>query len=143
MTAMVIGATLPPPVLAADDVSAIKDIVVDYYRVYFRDLDKTKYRAMLTDDYVLLENGEIISLEKDIALMPSPQDDYQRKDSFDFRSVKVHGDVAYLVYFLKSDMSDKKNGARHREYLESTIMRRDGGGAWRIAVLHSTKLANK
>jgi ketosteroid isomerase-like protein len=96
---------------------------------------------MLTDDYVLLENGEIISLEKDVSLMPTPQEGYQRQDSFDFRSVKVHGEVAYLVYFLKSDIRDKKDGARQREYLESIIMKRDGGGDWRIALLHSTKLS--
>jgi ketosteroid isomerase-like protein len=95
---------------------------------------------MLTDDYVLLENEEIVSLEKDVSLMPSPEDDYERRNSFDFRSVKVHGDVAYLVYFLKSDIRDKKDGARQREYLESMILRRDGGGVWRIALLHSTKL---
>jgi ketosteroid isomerase-like protein len=96
---------------------------------------------MLTDDYVLLEDGDIISLEKDISLMPTPQDDYQRKDTFDFRSVKIQKDVAYLVYFLKSDIRDKQEGARQRAYLESMILRRDSGGTWRVALLHSTKLS--
>ena len=134
-----IAATLSPEVLAADDVSEFKRIAVDYYKVYYTDLDSKKYRSMLTDDYLLLENGEIISLEKDISLMPTPQDDYQRKDTFDFRSVKIHKDVAYLVYFLKSDIRDKQEGARQREYLESMILRRDSGGRWRVALLHSTK----
>ncbi len=138
---MVIGAALAPEVLAADNVSTLKRMVADYYKVYYLDLDKKKYRSMLTDDYVLLENGEIISLEKDVSLMPTPQEGYQRQDSFDFRSVKVHGEVAYLVYFLKSDIRDKKDGARQREYLESIIMKRGGGGDWRIALLHSTKLS--
>jgi ketosteroid isomerase-like protein len=139
-TAMVIGATLSPEVLAADDLPALKRIVVDYYKVYYLDLDKNKYRSMLTEDYALLEDGEILSLEQDISLMPTTQDNYQRKDSFDFRSVKVHGDVAYLVYFLKSDIRDKKEGARKREFLESMIIRREGGGRWRVALLHSTRL---
>jgi ketosteroid isomerase-like protein len=139
-TAMVIGATLSPEVLAADDLPALKRIVVGYYKVYYLDLDKNKYRSMLTEDYALLEDGEILSLEQDISLMPTTQDNYQRKDSFDFRSVKVHGDVAYLVYFLKSDIRDKKEGARKREFLESMIIRREGGGRWRVALLHSTRL---
>src|SRR5215467_4604551 len=125
--ATVIRATLAPEVLAADDVSILKRIVADYYKVYYLDLDKKKYRSMLTDDYVLLEDGEIMSLEKDVSLMPTPQDDYQRKDSFDFRLVKVQGDLAYLVYVLKSDIKDKKDGARQREYLESMILKRAGG----------------
>lgn len=134
------GATLASEAFAADDVSALKRRAVDYYKVYYTDLDKKKYRSMLTDDYVLLENGEIISLEQDVSLIPAPQDDYQRNDSFDFHSVKVQGDLAYLVYFLKSDINDKKEGARKREYLESIIMRRDGGGVWRVALLHSTRM---
>ena len=138
---MVIAATLSPEVLADDDVPEFKHIVVDYYKVYYTDLDRRKYRSMLTDDYVLLENGDIISLEKDISLMPTPQDDYQRKDTFDFRSVKIQKDVVYLVYFLKSDIRDKQEGARQREYLESMILRRDSGGSWRVALLHSTKLS--
>jgi ketosteroid isomerase-like protein len=140
-TAMVIGTTLIPEVLAADELSTLKRVVVDYYKVYYLDLDKKKYRSLLTDDYVLLENGEIQSLEKDISLMPTPRDDYQRKDSFDFQSAKVHGDVAYLVYFLKSDIRDKKEGSLRREFLESMIMRRDLGSNWRIALLHSTMLS--
>src|SRR5215831_14895661 len=141
-TTMMIGATLTPEALAADDdESALKRIVVDYYKVYYLDLDKQKYRSMLTDDYLLLENGEIMSLEKDISLMPTPQDGYQRNDSFDFRSVKVNGSIAYLVYFLKSDIRDKKEGARQAEYLESMIMRRESGSMWRISLLHSTRLA--
>jgi len=140
-TAMAIAATVSPEVLADDDVPEFKRIVVDYYKVYYTDLDRRKYRSMLTDDYVLLENGDIISLEKDISLMPTPQDDYQRKDTFDFRSVKIQKDIAYLVYFLKSDIRDKQEGARQREYLESMILRRDSGGSWRVALLHSTKLS--
>jgi ketosteroid isomerase-like protein len=140
-TAMAIAATLSPGVQADDAMAEFKRIVVDYYKVYYTELDRRKYRSMLTDDYVLLENGEIISLEKDISLIPTPQDEYQRKDTFDFRAVKIQKDVAYLVYFLNSDIRDKQDGARHREYLESMILRREAGGTWRVALLHSTKLS--
>jgi len=140
-TAMALAATLSSEVQADDAMPEFKRIVVDYYKVYYTDLDRRKYRSMLTDDYVLLENGDIVSLEQDISLMPTPQDHYQRKDTFDFRSVKIQKDVAYLVYFLKSDITDKQEGARHREYLESMILRRDTGGTWRVALLHSTKLS--
>src|SRR4029079_14540421 len=105
--AMAIAATVSPEGQAGDRGPEFKRIVVDYYKIYYTDLDRTKYRSMLTDDYVLLENGEIISLEKDISLIPTPQDEYQRKDTFDFRSVKTQKDVVYLVYFLKSDIKDK------------------------------------
>lgn len=74
-------------------------------------------------------------------MKPTPNDGYKRIDKFDFRSVKLHGDIAYAVYFLKLEITDKKNGTRNREYLESAILRRSGAD-WRVAILHSTKIVN-
>jgi hypothetical protein len=71
--------------------------------------------------------------------MPAPESNYKRTDAFDFRSVKIHSDIAYVVYFLKSEIKDNKNGIRNREWLESAILRR-AGIAWRIALLHWTRL---
>ncbi|MBN8731034.1 MAG: nuclear transport factor 2 family protein [Acidobacteria bacterium] len=124
---------------AADDAAAVKQMIQDCYTVFFQKRDKLKYRSMLTDDYLLLENGEILDIEGDIRTMPAPGSGYQRSDAFDFRSVRIHGDTAYLVYFLKSEISDSKVGKSSRAWLESAILRRSGGG-WRIALLHSTRL---
>jgi ketosteroid isomerase-like protein len=69
--------------------------------------------------------------------MPSPDIDYKREDRFEFHSVKINGDTAWAVYTLRSDITDKKNDPRHREFLESMILRRSGSG-WLAALLHST-----
>jgi ketosteroid isomerase-like protein len=136
---MLLGATCAPSVWAADDSAAVKQIVQDVYSVFYRDRDKKKYRLLLTEDYLLLEKGEILDVEDDIALMPAPGSDYKRTDAFGFRSVKIDGDAAYAVYFLKSEITDKKNGTRNAEWLESAILRRSGSG-WRMALLHSTRI---
>ena len=125
---------------AADDATVLKGILADYYRLFFVDVDQEQYRALLTDDYLLLENGSIQDIEKDISSMPKPEDDYRRTDEFDFKSVKIQGDTAYLVYILTSDIRTRKDGAIKRSWLESMIFRRSGGDRWRIALLHSTKL---
>jgi ketosteroid isomerase-like protein len=88
---------------------------------------------------MLLENGELLDIEGDIALMPTPDSGYKRADAFDFRSVKIHGDFAYVVYILKSEITDKKNGTRNREWLESAFLRRSDK-IWRMALLHSTRI---
>jgi ketosteroid isomerase-like protein len=132
------GAYLPDA-LAAEDVATVKQLLEDWYSIFYTKLDKEKYRAMLTKEYLLLENGEILDADGDIALMPRPEDEYKRTDVFDFRSIKLQGDFAYAVYFLKTDIDDKKNGKRHREFLESAILRRDGK-SWQVALLHSTRL---
>ena len=136
---MFVAAACAPEVLAADDAASVKQFIIDWYLTYYVKLDKEKYRATLTADYLLLENGEIFDAAGDIALIPSPDDEYKRTDVFDFRSVKIQGDLAYAVYFLKSDINDKKNGPRHVEFLESAILRRTGK-SWQVSLLHSTRL---
>jgi len=127
-------------VFAGDDEDAVKQAVKNYYYLYFVKMDPNAYRSILTEDYQFLENGELFDADGDIALMPKPDSGYERTDTFDFRYIKVEGDIAYAVYFLKSDIWEKMNGAIHKEYLESTILRRSGDG-WKIALLHSTKIA--
>lgn len=127
-------------VLAGDNEEAVKQAVKNYYDLYFVKMDKSEYRSILTKDYLLLENGEILDTEGDIAAMPTPESGYKRTDSFDFRLVKIEGDIAYAVYFLKSEITDKANGIRNKEWLESMILRRSGEG-WKIALLHSTRIA--
>jgi ketosteroid isomerase-like protein len=114
----------------------------DFYAVFYKERDKQKYRSLLTDDYLLLENGELMDADGDLALMPTPEDQYTRKDEFDFRHVKVSGDSAYAVYVLNSDMQDKKHGARSGAWLESAVLRRVDG-RWRVAVLHSTRIMKR
>jgi hypothetical protein len=139
-SALLIGAgcaTGQPPATA--DAVAIKQVMADYYETFFRTRDQAKYRALLTDDYLLLENGEVLDTAGDIASMPTPDSEYQRSDVFDFRLVTVHDDTACAVYFLRSDMTDKKDGPRHMEWLESAMLRRKGS-AWQVALLHSTRI---
>ena len=98
-------------VFAGDDEEAVKQAVKNYYYLYFVKMDKSEYRSILTEDYLILENGELLDAEGDIALMPEPDSGYERTDTFDFRYVKIEGDFAYTVYFLKSDITDKANGS--------------------------------
>jgi hypothetical protein len=99
------------------------------------------YRTFLAGDYVLLENGVLMDLEADVAMLTKDRGPgFQRKDRFDFKSVTVRGDLAYTVYFLDSDIVDDKM-KRERRYLESAVLRRVDG-KWRAALLHSTKVVS-
>ena len=61
VSALLIGAAATPRTVhaAADDAVVLKQILADYYRIFFVDVDRDKYRALLTDDYLLLEHGDI------------------------------------------------------------------------------------
>jgi len=138
---MLLGGAQLAAIVEPDDAASLKSLVEDYYGVYYRERDKQKYRALLTDDYLLLENGEIMTADADIALMPNAEQNYRRTDKFDFRFLKVAGDVAYVVYFLTSDIQERQKPDRHAQWLESIILRR-AEGRWRVGILHSTRIAD-
>ena len=102
---------------SADEAGAIQQLIVDYYHVYYVLQDSQRYRALLTDDYLLLENGEVMDLAADVALIPKPEDDYRRTDRFEFHQVRLAGDVAWTVYTLRSDITDRQRGHRQRNFL--------------------------
>lgn len=123
------------------EAEAIMRRLIQWYRAFGTPgIDRDYYRSFMTDDYLLLENGELLDLAGDMALMDKMSADYKRTDRFDFRRIRVDGDDAYAVYFLESDIVDSKEGARHRRWLESAIFRREGG-QWRAALLHSTRIS--
>ena len=112
-----------PIALAADEAAAVQQAIKDNYAAY-SGFEEQKYRATLADDYLLLENGELIDREGDVASMAKAGTGHRRSDTFDFRQVRVQGDIAYAVYFLTSDLYDDIRGSRHREWLESAVFRR-------------------
>jgi ketosteroid isomerase-like protein len=124
---------------AGDDAAEVQQAIKDNYAAY-SGFDKQKYRATTTKDFILLENGELIDREGDVADMPEAGIGFRRKDHFNFHSVKVEGDFAYAVYELNSEIYDDVKGTRSREWLESAILRR-ADGRWKMALLHSTRVA--
>lgn len=124
------------PALASDDQAAIEDAIRENYAAY-SGFDEALYRATTTDDFLLLERGELIDREGDVAGMLKAGTGFRRTDHFEFDAVRIVGSIAYAVYTLKSDIYDDIRGARSREWLESAILRREGA-QWKMALLHST-----
>ena len=110
-----------PRASAGVDEEAVKKMITEWYAAYAAGNDEAHYRTFLADDYVLLEHGELVDLEGDVAMLTKDRGPgFQRKDRFDFKSVTVRGDIAYTVYFLESDIDDDKM-KRHRKWLESAV----------------------
>ena len=127
-----------PGARSTDDAAAVTQAVRNLYSAY-SGFDEQAYRATTTEDYALLEQGELIDREGDVASMPKPDHGFKRTDVFDFRSVTIEGNIAWAVYLVKSEIHDDIKGTRQREWLESAILRRTEG-PWRMALLHSTRI---
>src|SRR6478609_9491619 len=112
------SALIPTTARAAstDEAGAIQQLIIDDYHIYYVLQDPPRYRALLTDDYLLLENGEVMDLAADLALIPKPEDDYRRTDRFEFRQVRIVADAAWAVYTLRSDITERNKGSRQRTY---------------------------
>ena len=136
-----LGALVTTATVAAsvqtDEAAAVRQAIEDNYALY-SGTDIGKYLATLAPDYVLLEHGELMNAVDDEKNMKTRPPGFKRTDAFDFRSVTIEGSLAYAVYFLTSDIADEKRQIQ-RKWLESAILRRDGG-RWLLALLHSTRI---
>ena len=140
---LTVGLALAPAAAGAaapDEVTAVMRRLIEWYRAFGNPrVDRAYYRSFMTDDYLLLEHGELLDIAGDMKLLGALPPDHKRTDRFDFRHVHVEGDHAHAVYYLHSEMSDSTRGARSRQWLESAVARRVDG-EWRFAVLHSTRI---
>jgi predicted enzyme related to lactoylglutathione lyase len=90
-----------------------------------------------TADYLLIENGEIWDLPKELEYYHSKASSKTtRKDKFLFRNVKVYGNMGYAVYDLHSDIIE--NGTLKSYHWYESVMFRKLNNRWKIALIHST-----
>ena len=124
-----------------NDSSKIVQLLKEDYKT-LASWDIEKHKDFCTDDYILIENGEIWNMEKEA-------DNYKknvhrvlgRKDYFDFNFVRIFGNTAYTVYYLKSDITE--DGKLITKHWNESVIFRKVHGKWKIALIHSTPIAVK
>ena len=100
-------------------------------------MDLKSHMNNCTDDYLLIEAGDIWNMEKESEWYKNAANKVtERKDHFDFKYIRIDGNVAYAVYNLKSDIA-KEGKLTQKNWNESTVFRKVNG-EWKIALIHST-----
>jgi hypothetical protein len=130
--------SIVPNHAGADAEVQVQNAIKNVYSVYFQERNKEKYQSLLTEDYILLENGELMDVRSDLAAMPGPESTLKRTDHFEFNSVKIQSDMSYAIFHLKSDISDQGK-SRRGHWLESAILRKVGD-RWLMCLLHSSRM---
>jgi hypothetical protein len=126
---------------AQRDSLEIVQVLKDDYRTMIN-WDINKHKSLCTDDYILIEDGEIWNMEKEAEhYRKSASRILDRKDYFDFLFVRILGNTAYTVYNLKSDISEAGTLIIKR-WTESVVFRKTQG-KWKIALIHSTPINKK
>lgn len=118
----------------------IKDLISNYFEDIFSKNEQDKLSDYQTEDYLLLENGEVWDteiiqgyMEKAAARERLPE----RINTFKFIEIKISGDMAWAAYHNNAvfKMDDKKLGEMN--WLESATAIRTKDG-WKLQMLHST-----
>jgi hypothetical protein len=102
-------------------------------------MDLNKHRSNCTEDYLLIEAGDIWNMEKEAQWYKDAANKVaDRKDNFDFKHIRIDENVAYVVYNLRSDIT-KEGKLIQKNWNESAIFRKVNG-EWKIALIHSTPI---
>jgi len=102
-------------------------------------MDIKRHMNNCTEDYLLIEDGEVWNMEKESDFYrKNASRTIERKDHFDFKYIKIVGNIAYTVYNLKSDIIENRK-LTQKNWNESTIFRKVNG-KWKIALIHSTPI---
>ncbi|MCO1334226.1 nuclear transport factor 2 family protein [Microbulbifer sp. OS29] len=99
-------------------------------------LDHQAMRDGVTDDFILLEHGEIWDIEILVAAMkPSG---LKRTNYFSIINFEEQKDLLTINYWTKANFASE-DGNKEAVWLESAIVKKIDG-IWLLAQLHSTRL---
>lgn len=91
-----------------------------------------------TEDFQLLEHGEVWTMEKLVDAVQPKGKPYERKNFFSQIRARQNGNVAWVSYWNKAEIR-RESGLRSVVWLESAVMVREDD-RWKVQLLHSTRL---
>ena len=96
-------------------------------------------KAEVSDDFILLENGEIWTIDTLANKISRPKPEgYLRQNSFDFIETKIDKNRAWVYFKNKAEITSKTRNVTIK-WLESVIFRKEKG-RWRMEFMHSTPM---
>ena len=98
--------------------------------------DHEKMRAAVDDSFLLLEHGEVWTID-DFVNVVKPAD-YLRTNYFSVINSRIEGDVAFINYWNKANFKNTEKSA-DIYWLESVVVSKVGD-KWLLSQMHSTRL---
>ncbi len=123
----------------------IRNLIIESFDEILSKNQKEKLSQYYTDDFLLLEDGEVWNVEIIKGYMDKAAEMDQlpeRINSFDFIEVKVEGNTAWTAYHNKAVFKVNGQVVGEMNWLESaTAIVTDEG--WKLQMLHSTVVKEK
>lgn len=122
------------------DEELLKQLIIDSFQDILSDNKQEKLKNYYTEDFVLLENGEVWDLEIIRGYMDqsAAMDNLPKRiNSFVFIDIKIYGDAAWLAYHNMARFENEGEVLGEMSWLESANAVRTPEG-WKLELLHST-----
>ncbi len=118
----------------------IKELITNSFQKIFSDLDPQSLDTYCTQDFLLLETGEVWDMDKMrnyLDRASKQEKNVIRFNSFDFIEIKIEGKMAWVAYHNKAEFKSGEEVVRELNWLESAtaILTEEG---WKLQLLHST-----
>jgi hypothetical protein len=118
----------------------IKELISNSFQKIFSDLDPQALDTYCTQDFLLLETGEVWDMDKMrnyLDRASKQEKNVIRFNSFDFIEIKIEGKMAWVAYHNKAEFKSGEKVVRELNWLESAtaILTEEG---WKLQLLHST-----
>jgi len=102
--------------------------------------DENRMRNTMTDDFELLEMGEVWDTDKLVNTVMPYKGMIKRQNFFDLITYKHNGDSVWVSYWNKAQKQTSK-GEKQDLWLESAVIIKTDTG-WKMQMLHSTGITN-
>lgn len=123
----------------SSDEGHLKALVRNSFDDVFSNMDVESIPEYFTEDFILLERGEVWDLNKLKSMLNSDyMNDVNRLNDFEFIQIKINGDSAWLTYHNKASFQKGDEIVGEMNWLESATAIRTKEG-WRMDMLHSTR----
>ena len=96
-------------------------------------------RSATTDDFQLLEDGEVWDVETLISVIRPGENSYKRRNFFSLINSGKHGDMAWVSYWNRATFTTPDD-VRERVWLESVVLVKEQGD-WKAQLMHVTAVS--
>ena len=123
----------------------IKDLISNSFQEIFSENKQDRLLAYYTEDFLLLENGEVWDMDiiRNYMEKAAAKDrTRERINSFEFIETKISGNTAWTAYHNKAVFKVDGKVVGEMNWLESATAIRTAEG-WKLQMLHSTVVENE
>ena len=102
--------------------------------------DYARMRSTVTDDFQLLEDGEVWDIETLISAIRPGEGSYLRRNFFSPIRVETNKEAIWVSYWNRATFV-VQDEVRERVWLESVVLVEDQG-EWKVQLMHSTPVSD-